>query len=1119
MADDTTTARLLLACGAAVSLDDGRSVPLGPREALMLAWLAIEGPTPRLRLARLLWPHSPPEAARNVLRQRLFRLKRQGPDLVEGQATLMLAPGVVHDLEDSDDVLPGVDGEAEGELAEWLVQQRQRRRARLRQSLADLADMAEASRDWGDALAHARELLAIEPLGEDVHRRLMRLHYLAGDRAAALTAFDTCERVLKDEIGARPSEATLALLRTISASGAAQVPVSQALPAAMIRPPRLVGRDVEQRALGAAWHAQQVAWVVGEAGLGKSRLLQEALAARRGVAVAAARPGDATVPYSGLARLLRAVVEQAPGALADPPRRELARLLPDIVTVEAVHVAGSPAAPGPSGSAAGQRLGLQRSVVGLLRAAQAAGLQGLALDDLHFADAATLEMLAVLIDAQTLPGLRWAVATRPAEGDPGVRALYDALLEQQRLHPVELVPLDVAQMGELLDGLGLDVAQGIDLPALAATLHRHTGGNPLFALETLRQAWSEDGLRKVCSTPLPRPVNVARLIERRVGRLSASAVRLARCAALAAPDFSIDLATQVMGVPPLDMADAWAELESAQVLHDGAFAHDLIHEVVLASVPAPIARHLHGQIAAFLAARDAEPARLARHWAQARAWPQAAACFLSAAERARHGARIADCVALLEEAGRCAASAGDAATQVEALLQRARVLASFDFGPDCAQALDALDAAAATPLARLQAQQVRLTMHVKRGEHAQVLEQAPTARQAAQSLGRMDIEIAVAIDWAGALCAVRRAAQAVDRLEPYVGHVAQHGDADLQFDFWMALALARDYADRLRDAILAWDTVLAVPGLSGRDDLVWRVLADRAGTLAKLGQVQAAARDGEQALRAARSAGELPPTATARAEMVLAHRLRDLGRYAEALALLDQAMRGLGAEPIDGDRAAIEHRLAVLYQQLGQPERALPLLREERQGLHPGLAMMRLVHRADIARAMGGDGAVAMHEALAIIPDPNDIYHRIATLFATWLVPPDEGEALGASLAVWAGARERFGVALAGHVRAAACGLQLGAPSRALPHAEAALRLSREHQPDTFYLAEMWLVAARVYESCGRHEEARVALADGRTWVMERHARHVPEPFRPSFLQRNPVNRDLIALAARLSAP
>ena len=47
----------------------------------------------------------------------------------------------------------------------------------------------------------------------------MRLHYLAGDRAAGLLAFDRCEQVLKDEVGARPSPLTLALLDTLQANG------------------------------------------------------------------------------------------------------------------------------------------------------------------------------------------------------------------------------------------------------------------------------------------------------------------------------------------------------------------------------------------------------------------------------------------------------------------------------------------------------------------------------------------------------------------------------------------------------------------------------------------------------------------------------------------------------------------------------------------------------------------------------------------------------------------------------------------------------------------------------------------------------------------------------------
>ncbi|TXC66780.1 hypothetical protein FSC37_16115 [Piscinibacter aquaticus] len=237
-------------------------------------WLAIEGPTPRARPAQLLWPDSAPQAARNALRQRLFQLKKlAGIDLVAGQDVLTLADGVLHDLETSDDMLAGLDIEAGAELLEWLARQRQRRRERLRQSLAELSDMAERAQDWADALGHARELLALDPLAEDAHRRLMRLHYLAGDRAAALLAFDVCERILKDEVGARPSPETLALLRTVEA--AREAPAAPVIPVAMTRPPRLLGREAERGQLELALRESAVALLRGEAGMGKSRLLAE----------------------------------------------------------------------------------------------------------------------------------------------------------------------------------------------------------------------------------------------------------------------------------------------------------------------------------------------------------------------------------------------------------------------------------------------------------------------------------------------------------------------------------------------------------------------------------------------------------------------------------------------------------------------------------------------------------------------------------------------------------------------------------------------------------------------------------------------------------------------------
>jgi hypothetical protein len=107
---------------------------------------------------------------------------------------------------------------------------------------------------------------------------------------------------------------------------------------------------------------------------------------------------------------------------------------------------------------------------------------------------------------------------------------------------------------------------------------------------------------------------------------------------------------------------------------------------------------------------------------------------------------------------------------------------------------------------------------------------------------------------------------------------------------------------------------------------------------------------------------------------------------------------------------------------------------------------------------------------------------------------------------------------LSGHVRAAACALALGAPQRAWPHVEAALHLAKSYLPDSFYVAEVWLVAGQVLTALGRQAEAQRVVANGLAWIQQVHDAHVPDEFRASFLQRNAVNRELFALAARGAA-
>jgi len=195
-----------------------------------------------------------------------------------------------------------------------------------------------------------------------------------------------------------------------------------------------------------------------------------------------------------------------------------------------------------------------------------------------------------------------------------------------------LLPLDEAGIAALVTSLALP---GLDAAALAAPLLRHTGGNPLFLLETRKDLVLAGGTGPGA---LPQPTTVGVLIERRLRALSQTALALARVAALAGVDFSISLAETVLHKPALELVEAWLELQQAQVLAGERFAHDLVLDAVNRAVPETIARHVHAAIAEVLAAGGSEPARLAEHWRAAQRWANAADSFAQAAARAQRWA-------------------------------------------------------------------------------------------------------------------------------------------------------------------------------------------------------------------------------------------------------------------------------------------------------------------------------------------------------------------------------------------------------------------------------------------------------------------------------------------------
>ena len=1079
----------------------GAVIELEPKDALLLAYLAVEGPTSRGRLAALLWPDVDEERARGNLRQRLMRLKRTtGAELVVGNPQATLAAGIAHDLDDGHDLLQAIEARQAAGLADWLEAQRERRR-RARFDWHDAAaTQAETEGDLAAALEHVSALVALDPLSEHAHRRVMKLHYLRGDSAAAIAAYERCRQMLKRELNAAPSKETEALRAAVGGTVVAlpAAPARRTVPLSVLRPPRLIGRAAEWAALQAARDERRPALVLGEAGLGKTRLVTDFARAQGAAAVVSARPGDAQVVYALTARLLRQLPPEVLAALDASVRKELARLLPEFGDAM------------PIGSDAERARFF--NAVGAALAAAAQRLDIVVVDDLHFADEASVELVQYL--AADCP-LHWLFAARPAELGAAARALMQAMRGKAAGTLVELAPLTPAQLLELIDSLGLD---GVDAAALAPALMRQTGGNPMFALESIK-AWlaqrgEGDGGR------LPVAAHLGAIVERRIGRLSPEAVKLARCAAVAGQDFSAELAAHVLGVRPLDLADAWAELEHAQVFRDGAFAHDLIHEAALASVPPPIARQLHAELARFLRERGVAAARVADHCLAAELWQPAGEAMLRAAAEAGGARRWREQASLLERAIACFERTGDHAARFEALLARVDALIYCDLGTATVECARSADAAAADDAQRLRATLALLNVLTHRGETAEAIAVGRRGVTLARARADRATEVRIALPLSGNLCDRQQAGEALALLRPVHGWVEQHASASERCEFHIALGMALDQSSRLAEAISAFDCACDIARAEGLTATLSEALSNLASAQAKVGRVRRAVELGQQAVSLMR--GDEPMSGRPlQSQLMLAHRLRDLGRYAEALPLLETALAAFRETSASYWTFAAAHRLALTYLQLGQPARAKRLLAPQADGQPPrGQALWAMV-RAELARQSGAeraDEAVRLiRHALSLLEgDPEDGAYRIVTLFATAIVPPEEGEALATALAAWANARERYGMALAAHVRAAHCALAQHSPLRALPHAEAALRLADDFEADSHYRGELWLTAGRVLRALGRAPQAAQALTAGREWIESIARQHVPPEFRDSFLNRNPVNRELLTLATRL---
>lgn len=669
---------------------DGVPLRLRTRKALaLLAYLAAEGrPHRRAELATLLWPESDESRARTTLRSVLADLRsalgpddgpdgpyllverdslRFGADLGAGLDLTILqtayerarssARGLRLDSEEGRELGERLRAGATAYAGEflqdfhlddapdfdyWASLERERWRTRLTAVLDRLSGLLLDSGETQEAVTVAERWAAEDPSSSAAHERLMRAAYAGGDRAGALRVYERY-RVRADRSGGPVAPELGALAARIGAETTRPGEVGRRGPRETPVTP-LVGRARQFEALVADYYATltdgpRVVAIRGEAGIGKTRLVEEFLrwAVAEGADVLRAPAFEATegLPYGPVVVALRDRMdrERAPDDLLDDVwLAELTRLLPELTE-------RYPDLPPPSSDESSSKARLFEAVATFVANLAARRPVVLFFDDLHWMDAASIDLLHYAARTWAEKGVPVLLAVAARLDTPWVRARLAArrasfakhlpfrrelLLPLTRGDTVRLVRERVAPGGEE------DQEQAVRLDRFGEWLHEETGGQPFFLTEALSDLVDRGAVvpggssgggwlvgPEVASAGTTPP-GVREAILARLERLSPDASKLLAAAAVVGRHCDFEVLRRMVGTdedPGLAALDeALASGLLSEVAADAyACAHDKIRDVVYTEAGGARRRIYHRRALEVLEEERRPAAELARH--------------------------------------------------------------------------------------------------------------------------------------------------------------------------------------------------------------------------------------------------------------------------------------------------------------------------------------------------------------------------------------------------------------------------------------------------------------------------------------------------------------------------
>jgi DNA-binding SARP family transcriptional activator len=543
------------------------------RATALLAWLALNpGVHARSAVAARFWPDVLDESARASLRSALWSLRRQLGEnangaLIATRDRVGLADDVWTDVAEAErlraegrleDALALADGELlPGFEDEWAYAARESHRARVALLLEELAARAEAGGDLRLAVDFSRRAAALEPLSEEVHRALMRRLAAAGDRPAALSAYAELRTRLLTTMRIGPGAETRALAESLRAATTVEL-----VPAHLARIDRalFVGRTAElarlRRLAADDAGTVRVALIAGEAGSGKTRL-----AARFAVQSGA----EGTMVFYGTCE------EQA--------------LVPYEPFAEAVGSAGE--------------TGLDAAAIEERLAAAPGPRVLLVLDDLQWADRATLALLGRIVRGQLSGRLAVIAAYREDEADA---RFYGALADLRRTCDVDRIELGGLALEEVAALIG-SAFETSGAAAKAHAIHDRSGGNPFYVRELARHVAEHPGTAFV-----DVPEGIRDVVRARVDRLSSACADVLAAAAVLGEAFDLRLVAAVTRRREDVLAEILDDVVLAGLVEEAGigryhFAHALTRDAVYAGLGASRKARLHRAAAGALTQR------------------------------------------------------------------------------------------------------------------------------------------------------------------------------------------------------------------------------------------------------------------------------------------------------------------------------------------------------------------------------------------------------------------------------------------------------------------------------------------------------------------------------------